>query len=106
MRRYLPLIQKGNGGKDNPMLSVVPQGDYFTAPIMKHNIVMKLERGEVLLALLSVKDKSPVNSCEKKQRVASFPTTKDFHNNSVSVLQSQNFCLCHCYRDLIFCSHH
>lgn len=53
VRRYLPLIQKGNGGKDNPVLSVVPQGDRFNASsisarIMKHNTVMKLERGELL----------------------------------------------------------
>lgn len=31
MRRYLSLSQKGNGGKDNPVLSVEPQGDRFTA---------------------------------------------------------------------------
>lgn len=63
MRRYLSLIQKGNGGKDNPVLSVVPQGDRFSASsisarIMKHNTVTKLERGEFLLILLSVKDES------------------------------------------------
>lgn len=58
-----PPYPNGNGGKDNPVLSVVPQGDHFTASsistrIMKHNIVMKLERAEFLLILLSVKDKS------------------------------------------------
>lgn len=63
MRRYLSLFQKGNGGKDNPVLSVVPQGDHFTASsisvrIMKHNTVMKLERGEFSLILLSVEDES------------------------------------------------
>lgn len=51
VRSYLPFIQKGNGGKDNPVLNVVPQGDCFTASsisacIMKHNTVMKHKRGE------------------------------------------------------------
>lgn len=53
MRRYLSLFQKGNGGKDNPVLSVVPQGGRFTASsisarIMKHNTVMKPGKGRVL----------------------------------------------------------
>lgn len=61
MRRYLSLFQKGNGGKDNPVLSVVPQGDRLTASsisarIMKHNRVMKLEKGEFVPILLSEKD--------------------------------------------------
>lgn len=39
VRRSLPLNQKGNGGKDNPVLSVVPQGftaSSISACIMKH----------------------------------------------------------------------
>lgn len=51
-------FQKGNGGKDNPVLSVMPQRECFTAHsisslILKQNTVMKLERGEFLLLTLS-----------------------------------------------------
>lgn len=54
MRRCISLIQRGNGGKDNPVLSVVPQGGrfsggYISAHIMKRNAVTKLEWGESLL---------------------------------------------------------
>ena len=30
MKRYLFVFQKGNRGKDNPVLSVVPWGNHFT----------------------------------------------------------------------------
>lgn len=63
MRRYLSLFLKGNGGKDNPVLSVVPQGDRFTACSIpphrkKHRSVLKLGSREFGLILLSVEHES------------------------------------------------
>lgn len=84
MKRYLFVFQKGNGGKYNPVLSVVPQGNHFTGSlvspcIMKHSTVMKLERWEFLFILLYVKDESSVCFGGKK--------TQDFLSDSEFVIQ-------------------
>lgn len=56
MRRYLSFFQKGNGGKDNPVLSVVPQGDRFTASSISPRIMKQHSyetgKGRVLAHLI------------------------------------------------------